>query len=632
MYINHQFINLLESLCIVKNVLDMHPSLYKSNSCDYAMKKYIEKSYTLFSIYDEYNLFSSLGIDFLSLGFDEISYKEKINHIKTEIPKKISKPNSMLSYANIMSAEMTNISDLIDDFILIRLGNDYTNILTAWQDYASCHNVNIDQELAPILKVFEETQKETNELKKMLDESLSLNKEIRLFFDTVFADSNLCRVSSPLTKNSTADKLFEAIYELKDKFVSNICSDNFEKYIDLKTMKKNNYLLVDCLLGAYNILKDKINMPPVWAVNFSSKEDNIQERYIKFKENIILSIDNIRMNNVHYNNVIVFKDKSCAVLIEGNSQYEYFVDLNNIGELIKISLCAYFKMLLKKNPTISKSMCKLFENSVEARNRNIENSRLSNQSNLSFVYNNILLCMDTYFKNENILRAEGYDFIKKMESGLSFEHIDDMFHKTIREHKIKQYMNSIVSNKYKVLYNKKTVKLFEQLYDLNIERKIIQEMIGKKLALVSSSDQLNDNIKILIKSLNEFDLKTMRIKAVSNNAKFISEDDNMLIIEVSNYGQAKKLGSNSWCISRDEHYFNHYTENECKQYFIYDFKQSAKSVKSMLGLTLTPDYKLRAAYTKSDSELKDKVLIENIIEKVIKYYRDPDIKQKETSS
>lgn len=52
-------------------------------------------------------------------------------------------------------------------------------------------------------------------------------------------------------------------------------------------------------------------------------------------------------------------------------------------------------------------------------------------------------------------------------------------HKLIREHKIKKFAESIVSSKYKHLYNKESYKLFQELYDLSIDTKTLQEMIGK---------------------------------------------------------------------------------------------------------------------------------------------------------
>jgi hypothetical protein len=128
----------------------------------------------------------------------------------------------------------------------------------------------------------------------------------------------------------------------------------------------------------------------------------------------------------------------------------------------------------------------------------------------------------------------------------------------------------------------------------------------------------NDNIKSLINSFNDFDIESIKIKAVSNKVKVISDSDNILILEIENFDQSKKLGSGSWCISRNKTYFDQYTEKGGKQYFIYDFNQTSKSVKSLLGVTLTKTNTVKAAHNKSDSQLKDKKMIDYLIEKVTK--------------
>lgn len=227
-----------------------------------------------------------------------------------------------------------------------------------------------------------------------------------------------------------------------------------------------------------------------------------------------------------------------------------------------------------------------------------------------------MVSIDTYFKNENILKSLKFDFIDACKKLSSFEKIDDKMNKLIREHKIKKYAESIVSVKYKHLYNDQSYKLFKELYDLGIDLKIVQELIGKKLAVAETETMFNDNIKSLINSFNDFDIESIKIKAVSNKVKVISDVDNILIMEIENFEQSKKLGSGSWCISRNKTYFEQYTEKGAKQYFIYDFNQTSKSVKSLMGVTLTKINTVKAAHNKSDSQIKDRKIIDYLIEKV----------------
>jgi hypothetical protein len=64
------------------------------------------------------------------------------------------------------------------------------------------------------------------------------------------------------------------------------------------------------------------------------------------------------------------------------------------------------------------------------------------------------------------------------------------------------------------------------------------------------------------------------------------------------------LGSSSWCISRDKHYFDSYTSNEKNQYFIYNFDYSSRDNKSMTGLTLNSDGSYNTAHKKDDEYYK----------------------------
>jgi hypothetical protein len=84
--------------------------------------------------------------------------------------------------------------------------------------------------------------------------------------------------------------------------------------------------------------------------------------------------------------------------------------------------------------------------------------------------------------------------------------------------------------------------------------------------------------------------------------------DNIIAFKIDKYEECKELGSPSWCIHREESYFNTYTNNDCRQFIIYDFEKDSKDVKSIIGFTTYQDGSLRTQHLKDDDyiEFNDK--------------------------
>ena len=97
--------------------------------------------------------------------------------------------------------------------------------------------------------------------------------------------------------------------------------------------------------------------------------------------------------------------------------------------------------------------------------------------------------------------------------------------------------------------------------------------IGKKLAAYKTPEEFNFALSRLVETYNSFNLEAIKAKADGVGAKTVFENDGILILQIDNFNQSKSLGSSSWCISRDPHYFSSYTENDNKQYFIYNFNK-----------------------------------------------------------
>lgn len=666
----HQFDREFESFAYSAGPEDIH---HKHNSY---------KKYDLSNIRNDNDFKACLGLEFLDMDLSMLNMTNKklgmsrymdFDNYDGQFMPFMMKKNKDLSKEEIIETfeyKMMNFESSVQmsyhairELFMVYSILNYSPLVDEWLSFAKQNNVNINSEMAPVLEFLEKDKESFKIYQQLIAEFSSIRD---LSTDFMMKAQNIMRSmyynnqnqgcegfinpyyafnSMGIAMNSKnylvdeeimneIDNLQEKIDNLKNnikKATTSIKKDDFDEV----EIIKNNKALVTAINSAYKKLKDKIALPVTKAKFFSEDltlltpnkiydEQAIETFLEKRTKDVMLIAENISHQNIHYKKVVIFEDNSIAVLVDGQERFEVFIDINETKHLVKVAMVGYLKNMLRKNPTIAKVISNAFESNINKINESTER-----YYDRPFQFNKIMVSIDTYFKNENILKSLKFDFIETCKKLASFEKIDDKMHKLIREHKIKKYAESIVSSKYKHLYNAQSYKLFKELYDLGIDLKIVQEMIGKKLAAVETEKMFNENIKSLINSFNDFDMESIKIKAASNKVNVVSDTDNILILEISNFEQSKKLGSGSWCISRNKTYFDQYVERDGKQYFIYDFNQTSKSVKSLVGITLTSTKTVKAAHSKSDGHFSDKKMIDYLIEKVTK--REEPVKPKVTA-
>jgi superoxide dismutase len=169
---------------------------------------------------------------------------------------------------------------------------------------------------------------------------------------------------------------------------------------------------------------------------------------------------------------------------------------------------------------------------------------------------------------------------------------------------VKQYAHSISSNKYDHLYNDETYKIVENIYDMDLNKDIYQQNIGRKIAAYKTPEEFNSAIKSLYDSVNEFSSKATLAKANVAGIEIVVESEDLVILKIEKFEESKLMGSGSWCISRQETYFNSYTGNERDQYFIFDYTKKAEDNGSMIGITLNNGEYYTAHY-KDDEQAEE---------------------------
>jgi len=253
-----------------------------------------------------------------------------------------------------------------------------------------------------------------------------------------------------------------------------------------------------------------------------------------------------------------------------------------------------------------------------------------------FNLNGMFIAINSFLKYEQILKNVNFDIIQEITKNKSFEKLDDAIDKIKQEHEINMLASSIVSSKYKHLYNDDVLAKFKKLYELKITKEDLQDNIGKKIAGFQKPEDLLAALQKYVNSLEDFDMDSVVRKSAKFNADIVVKHDDLLIIDIKDFEASKVLGSGSWCISRHENYFNSYVAGKTnKQFFIYDFTQDSKNNDSMIGITLDEKGEHYAAHVKNDDGLGEnsslfKKLQKTIIENNLDMFPNLDEKLKES--
>ncbi len=296
--------------------------------------------------------------------------------------------------------------------------------------------------------------------------------------------------------------------------------------------------------------------------------------------------------NVKLNKVIVFKDKSIGYVKHGEYSFVEMGDINTLESMHAECLESFISQQLHRKPTIRN----LFLNKFR------EDQPSGNQ---------LILVLQNYLDNEQILKNMNLhlDIFKNK----SFENIDDAMSASVRKYKAERMVTSVLGNKYDHLYSENkdaVINICIDLVDLQIDKSSLQDFVGKKLAAISNSDEFINVLKKLKNSLNEFDQESLFYKLEKIDIKPLEVEPNVFVFEIKNYQTCKDLGSASWCIVRDEEYFDDYTSEGDRQYFIYDFNKDSSDIESMMGFTLHKNGSLRTQHYKNDDYIDDSYILD----------------------
>lgn len=491
----------------------------------------------------------------------------------------------LLNFAEKYGDLSNNIQDLIDEI---------PEKIESFYLFVTSYNLPIEKKILDeklnmlYSNLYEERDKFKN-IKDSIDQRIAIYDS---FFDKEFKiDKALLKENLPkLEKN------------LHDFFSLNIKYDNkifhFADEVD------------SFLIDSYNQIKNEYNISFSLAEKMKklSQSSNALD-FIRLKEGLSTAFYETQELTGKYEKVYFFKDNS--VLFKTKEGYEAPISLVEIKNNLKSILEASFDDVIKNHPHVKKEYIK----------------KLSS----SFFYhdhNKALLSAESYATNVNALKAADFDIIQSIKETKGFEELDDKINKTLKEHKIKQYANSILSNKYRYLYTEKSYEIFKELYELEISNEVVRSNIGAKLAAFKTSENFNTALDQLLCSLNGFTPESIKQRVNAAGAEIVYDYEGQLLVKVDSFAQCKRLGSASWCIARDEHYFESYTNGNASQYILYDFNLTSQDNHSMIGMTYSKNT-IEYAHLKDDTQAElayCNQLYKSIIEQSLNQDRDHKIR------
>ena len=198
-----------------------------------------------------------------------------------------------------------------------------------------------------------------------------------------------------------------------------------------------------------------------------------------------------------------------------------------------------------------------------------------------------------------------------------FEDINDRVEKAILENKGKKLLSSVTSKKHTYLINQETKEIFQTLAMNGVTRDQLESSVTFKLEAFEDSYSFNEVLKktLLIRESKEELIN--RVK--STTSEIISTKNNKIVLLINSASDMKELGTDMWCVSRDEDMYDHYIRNNDRFTITYDYSKSHLNNTSLSAAIVSPSGKVLELYDNKDKLFNDieiKKEIENSINKI----------------
>ena len=547
------------------------------------------------------NLSNTLGarLNYNEMTFIPFLRNHKANQVAEKIPSINDAINKVASFVKII--QETDLNSFKTDFqvnlyissIAINVYenkniNKHTSLQNdingAWLDFY-CYGQGKDFKKDPnIVNKFEEQRELINQISKELDTKHNDLNRFLLFYYTL-----------------SEQLIVSLLHEEDRKYIIDSINKYAEKIPDIKELTSLHDQYND--LNA-SFLKDiKETLITINPDTFVTKADAFIAKELEHQENN--SVENFlatKLLSVDLRAVVeytasqkiekafLFDDNS--IVYRRDNQYHTIKDNDGLAEFTNAIHHDGLAFLLRKKPkTIKFFQTKMQEDAD---------------------HSNAIKAASSFLEHSQILKQYNFDLNSFADKG--FETIDDTINNLVYKNKIKQFAYSILSAKYKHHFNEETEPYFQDLFDNDVTTSQLQTFVGKKIAALKSNEDVIKMINGLLDHFNGFTPQALNKQLQDLGISKIYDKDNVVTFEVTNYEQCKALGSTSWCIVRDEHYFDQYvTDTNNLQYMIYDFNKLSTDIESMVGFTVDETGNIYAEHWKNDDAISNYNKADNIV-------------------
>ena len=330
------------------------------------------------------------------------------------------------------------------------------------------------------------------------------------------------------------------------------------------------------------IFKEKLN-----DLNLEEKEKEklIQiANYISVKPKGELSIlhnfiDNVKLfpltaqyKNISFENLLSSDNEQLESFIKGcNTNFKRILNVDN--NKIKRQL---HKTLDKG--TLDK-FCRLSE-------KMIDNANLMKRNAINF---------NDYFSSD----------MNNNEAEKAIESMDDLISKNRIIANGEKLMKSIISNKYVHLINYETKEIFKELAKQNVSREMLQKSVAPKLAAMNDSGEFNDLINNAMGLNSSWNRDFILEKIKDAEGEVLLEEGNNIFVDISTFKESSYLGSQMWCLVRDQSYLEEYLyEDNSRLIFKFDLSLDVKDENSYAAALYKTGI-LKSVFDKNDVEFVD---------------------------
>lgn len=215
---------------------------------------------------------------------------------------------------------------------------------------------------------------------------------------------------------------------------------------------------------------------------------------------------------------------------------------------------------------------------------------------INYPENLVYSFIEIYLKYKNILRG-------KIEFKENVEVLHDLATYILKREQVQKFIKDNIKKNMIDYIDNTTYEMIEEIYYSFDDKKWLAKDMFSSVSSCNTENDLKVYIKQYYNNSIHFSLQVIKDKINNEDSSIYVEDGNILIIEIKNYKGITELGSNKWCISNYNDYYDYYTEDLKRQFIIYDFNKVSYDNRSMIGITISYRGKIISAFDKNNNDV-----------------------------